>query len=103
MITVMRLLLIEDETKLASVIKRGLEQQAGYTLDVAADGQEGLIYVGTSEYDVILLDLMLPKKSGLDVLREIRAKKIRTPVLILTAKDSVESKVTGLEYGADDY
>jgi|SRR5882724_3379727 len=99
----MRLLLVEDETKLAAVIKKALEQQAGYTVDVAVDGQEGLIYVSASEYDFIVLDLMLPKKSGMEVLREIRARKIKTPVLLLTAKDSVESKVTGLENGADDY
>lgn len=99
----MRLLLVEDEKKLAALTKRGLEQECGWTVDIACDGEEGLLYAHTYEYDAIILDLMLPRKDGLEVLRELRARDIRSPVLLLTARDSVESKVQGLENGADDY
>jgi len=99
----MRLLLVEDEKKLAAFVKKRIEQECGYVVDAAYDGEAGLLYARTYEYDAIILDLMLPRKDGLEVLRELRAHDIHSPVLLLTAKDSVESKVQGLEIGADDY
>jgi DNA-binding response OmpR family regulator len=99
----MRILLVEDETKLAAFIKRGVERECGHTIDAAHDGETGLLQASTYEYDLIILDLMLPQKDGLEVLRELRAHEVRSPVLLLTARDSIESKVQGLENGADDY
>ena len=99
----MRLLLVEDEKKLAAFVKKGIEQECGYVVDAAYDGEAGLLYARTYEYDTIILDLMLPRKDGLEVLRELRAHDIHSPVLLLTARDSVESKVQVLEIGADDY
>lgn len=99
----MRLLLVEDEKKLAAFVKRGVEQDCGFVVDVVHDGEVGLLYARTYEYDVVILDLMLPRKDGLEVLKELRASEIHSPVLLLTARDSVESKVQGLELGADDY
>jgi heavy metal response regulator len=98
----MRILVVEDEKKVASFIKRGLEEE-DFAVDVAFDGEEGLYLAENNPYDVILMDLMLPKKDGLTVIRELRAKDISTPVLCLTAKDSVEDIVAGLESGSDDY
>src|SRR5215510_3866719 len=99
----MRLLLVEDEKKLAAFVKRGIEQECGCVVDAAYDGEAGLLYARTYEYDTIILDLMLPRKDGLEVLRELRAHDIHAPVMLLTARDSIESKVHGLEIGADDY
>ncbi len=98
----MRILVIEDEKKVASFIKRGLEE-AGYSVDIAADGEEGLYLAEIDDYDLIILDLILPRKSGLDVCKELREQRISIPILILSARDSVEDKVTGLDMGADDY
>jgi heavy metal response regulator len=98
----MRILVVEDEKKVASFIKRGLEEE-DFAVDVAFDGEEGLYLAENNPYDVILMDLMLPKKDGLTVIKELRAKDISTPVLCLTAKDSVEDIVAGLESGSDDY
>lgn len=98
----MRILVVEDEKKLASLIKKVLEKEK-YAVDVAYDGQESLDYALTYPYDVIILDILLPKKDGLEVIRELRSKKILTPVLMLTAKDAVEDKILGLDLGADDY
>lgn len=98
----MRILIVEDEKKVASFIKKGLEQEF-YTVDVAYDGKEGSKLALSEEYDLIILDLMLPFKDGLTILREIRNENILTPVLILTAKGSVTDKVVGLDTGADDY
>ncbi|MFN3134537.1 MAG: heavy metal response regulator transcription factor [Candidatus Kryptonium sp.] len=98
----MKILLIEDEKKVASFIKRGLEEEF-FTVDVAYDGEKGEFMALTSEYDLIILDILLPKKNGLDVLKSLRANKINTPILILTAKGSIEDKVEGLNLGADDY
>jgi len=98
----MRVLVVEDEKKVARFIKRGLEE-AGYLVDVAADGEEGLYLAEIDDYDLIVLDLILPRKSGLDVCRELREQSIKVPVLILSARDSVEDKVAGLDMGADDY
>src|ERR1700704_5888869 len=98
----MRLLLIEDSARLQTSLGRGL-RKAGYAVDVSGDGEEGLWLAESNEYDAIILDLMLPKLDGLTLLRSLRAKKNGTHVLILTAKDTVENRVNGLQAGADDY
>lgn len=98
----MRILVVEDEKKVASFIKKGLEEEY-YSVDVAFDGKEGLNLALSEDYDLIILDLMLPFKDGLSILKELRAEKIFTPVLILTARDTIQDKVTGLDSGADDY
>ena len=98
----MRILIVEDEKKVAGFIKKGLEEET-YAVDIASDGEEGLHLGEQNPYDLIILDLMLPKINGLDILSRLRAKKIETPILLLTAKDSVEDKVEGLNQGADDY
>jgi DNA-binding response OmpR family regulator len=93
---------VEDSRRLAGIIKRGLLEE-GYAVDNAYDGEEAEYMAETTPFDVIILDIMLPKKDGLAVCRDLRAKNVNTPVLMLTAKDSVEDKVTGLDSGADDY
>lgn len=98
----MRILLVEDDARVASFIRRGLREEQ-YTVDTAKDGEEALFLAQTGEYDLIILDLMLPKKSGLEVLRTLRAERAVVPVLILTAKDELDDKVKGLDAGADDY
>lgn len=98
----MRLLLIEDDQKIASFILKGF-QSAGFVVDHAADGDRGLDLVFEETYDVIIVDIMLPKRDGLSVIRQLRREKIQTPVLILSAKDSVDDRVKGLETGSDDY
>ena len=99
----MRVLVVEDEKRLAENVARGLRDGAGYAVDVAGDGEEALFLAGSIEYDLIVLDLMLPRRSGLDVVKEIRARKKGTPVMILTARDDRESIVSLLNAGADDY
>jgi DNA-binding response OmpR family regulator len=98
----MRILVVEDEKKVASFIKKGLQQE-GYAVDAVHDGQEALQSAMAFDYDLIILDLMLPKRLGMDVLRELRAKKPNLSVLVLTAKGALEDKVAGLDAGADDY
>jgi len=98
----MRILVVEDEKKVASFIKKGLQQE-GYAADTVYDGQEAIQNATAFDYDLVILDLMLPTRSGLDVLREIRSKKTTLPVLVLTAKGAIEDKVAGLDAGADDY
>lgn len=98
----MRILIIEDEKKVAAFIKKGLEEET-YAVDVAYDGEEGLYMASESQFDLIILDLMLPKIDGMEVLTRVRDKGSITPILLLTAKDSIEDKVTGLNKGADDY
>jgi two-component system copper resistance phosphate regulon response regulator CusR len=98
----MRVLVIEDDRKVASFIQTGLGQE-GYAVDVLHDGSGAAEQVHAVDYDVVVLDLMLPGQSGFQVLRDIRARKAAVPVLILTAKDSVEERVAGLDTGADDY
>src|SRR3970282_160536 len=98
----MRILVVEDEKKVAGFIKKGLEEES-YAIDVVYDGVEGEYMASTNDYDVIVLDIMLPKKNGFDVVKDLRTKNIKTPVLLLTARDSVEDKVKGLDSGADDY
>ena len=98
----MRILLVEDDRKVASFIRKGLTEE-GYAVDVSYDGEVGLLMGLDRLHDVIVLDVMLPKKPGFQVLRELRQAKVATPVLLLTARDAVEDKVQGLDAGADDY
>ena len=98
----MRILLVEDEKKVASFIRKGLEEEF-YSVDVAHDGREGLQLAMVEEYDLIILDIMLPLKDGFTVLKELRNEKVSIPVLFLTAKDTLSDKVQGLDSGADDY
>jgi len=97
-----RILIVEDEKKVAGFIKKGLEEET-YAVDVAYDGEEGFHLASVNDYDMIILDWMLPKMDGLEVLSRLRDKKVSTPILLLTAKDAVDDKVTGLNKGADDY
>ncbi len=98
----MRILVVEDSRRLATIIRRGLLEE-GYAVDNAYDGEEAQDMAETTPFDVIIMDIMLPKKDGVTVCRELRAKSVNSPILILTAKDSVEDKVAGLDSGADDY
>ena len=98
----MRILLVEDDRKVASFIRKGLMEE-GHAVDVAPDGETGLAMGLDRPHDVIVLDVMLPGKSGVQVVRELRQAKVATPVLLLTARDAVEDKVQGLDAGADDY
>ena len=98
----MRILVVEDEKKVASFIKRALEEEY-YSVDEAFDGKEGLRLAFSEDYDLIILDIMLPYKDGISILKELRKENISTPVLFLTAKDNIADKVIGLDSGADDY
>lgn len=98
----MRILVVEDERKIADALKKGLETE-GYQVTTAATGEEGFFCMTTEEYDLMLLDLMLPGRDGIEILRSIRNKGILTPILILTGRDTVEDRVMGLDNGADDY
>lgn len=100
----MRLLIVEDEEKLAEALKKGLEKQ-GYAVDLVPDGEaaQRRIEMSHNDYDLVILDLMLPKKDGLDVCKEVRAKGINVPILVLTARDALDYKVSALDLGADDY
>jgi DNA-binding response OmpR family regulator len=98
----MRVLVVEDDRRVADFIDRGLREQ-GYAVDLLHDGADAGMQAGTIDYDCVVLDLMLPGRSGLQVLRDIRARKPALPVLMLTAKDSPEDRVVGLDSGADDY
>jgi DNA-binding response OmpR family regulator len=98
----MRVLLVEDERGVAGFIKKGLEEEL-YGVDVAVDGEEALSLADTTGYDLIILDIMLPGINGIEVCRKIRQRGIQTPIMMLTARDSVGDKVLGLDSGADDY
>ena len=98
----MRILLVEDEARVANFVARGLREQT-YAVDIAADGEQALYQATVNEYDVIILDVMLPVQDGHTVCREVRAAGIRTPILMLTARGSVDDRVAGLDSGADDY
>ncbi len=98
----MRVILVEDEKELAHTIRQGLEEE-GYSVDVAYDGEEGLYMTENFPADVIVLDIMLPHTDGLTILETIRSKGIKTPVLLLTARDALHDKIKGLDTGADDY
>jgi DNA-binding response OmpR family regulator len=98
----MRILLVEDDKKVASFIRKGLQEEQ-YAVDVAPDGESAVFHFETNEYDVVILDLMLPRLNGMEVLRRMRSSGNRCPVLVLTAKGGVENKVEALDCGADDY
>jgi len=98
----MRILVVEDEKKVASFLKKGLEEER-YAVDCAFDGEEALFMADANEYDLVILDIMLPKVDGLEVLKQVRGKGATLPVLMLTAKDSIEDVVKGLDRGCDDY
>jgi len=98
----MRVLVVEDERRIADFISRGLSEQ-GYAVDVAYDGDEALHWPDVAEFDVVILDVMLPVRDGIEVCRTLRERGLRTPILMLTARDAVEDRVRGLDSGADDY
>jgi len=98
----MQILFIEDERKVAQAVHEGLERE-GYRVELAHTGEEGFFLLNSREYDLLLLDLMLPGRDGLEILKTIRKKGMSLPVLILTARDAVEDRVVGLDSGADDY
>lgn len=98
----MRILLIEDESRLAQGIKKGLEED-GFAVDTVCDGEDGLFMAESEEYDAIILDIMLPKVDGITICKQLRKKHNKTPILMLTAKATLEEKVEGLDSGADDY
>ena len=98
----MNILIVEDEVRLAEALAQIMTEQK-YSVDVVHDGEDGLAYAESGLYDVVVLDVVLPKRSGFEVVRALRGKKIATPVLLLTARDEISDKVTGLDCGADDY
>ena len=98
----MRILVVEDEKKINDIIVKTLKQEK-YGVDSCFDGEEALDYIFSVEYDIILLDIMLPKRDGFEVMESMRKKGIKTPVLFLTARDQIEDRVKGLDLGADDY
>ena len=98
----MHVLVVEDEKKVASFIQRGLSAEH-YSVDLSYDGEDGLTRFFDGEYDLLILDVMLPKRDGLSVLREVRKRGVQIPVLLLTARDTLSDKVAGLDQGADDY
>lgn len=98
----MRILVVEDERKIAEALRQGLETE-GYQVTVAQSGEDGFFCLTTEHYDLMLLDLMLPGRDGIEILQTIRKKNITVPILILTGRDTVEDRVLGLDSGADDY
>jgi two-component system, OmpR family, response regulator len=102
MLEPMRILVVEDDKKIASFVVNGLKQ-SGYAVDQATDGEEGLMHAQTVAYDAAVVDVMLPKLDGMGLIQQLRAGGVHTPVLILSAKASVEDRVRGLQAGADDY
>lgn len=98
----MRILIVEDEHRIAQTIKKGLEQEM-YTADIAYTGTEGYNMASVEDYDLIVLDVMLPEMNGFEVCEKLRKEKKHTPILILTAKSQIQDKITGLNLGADDY
>ncbi|VBB41518.1 Transcriptional activator protein CopR [uncultured Desulfatiglans sp.] len=98
----MRILIVEDDLKISAFVKKGLEH-AGFAVDHAGNGEDGLDMASTGVYDALVVDIMLPKRNGLSLIQTLRQEKINTPVLILSAKDSVDDKVEGLQLGGDDY
>ena len=98
----MRILIVDDDRRLCAIIKRGLLEE-GYAVDLAYDGEEGEYLAEVNPYDLIILDIMLPGKDGIQICNELRARRVNTPILMLTAKDAVEDRIRGLDTGADDY
>src|SRR5215470_16370841 len=98
----MRILLVEDEPSAARMLAKGMREQ-GYAVDVASDGEEALYQQSINEYDLVILDVMLPRRDGFDVCRSIRNEGSTLPILMLTARDAVDDRISGLDCGADDY
>lgn len=98
----MRVLLVEDDSRIANFVAKGLREKA-YAVDIATDGEDGLYQASINDYDVVILDVMMPHKTGFEVCAELRRENIAVPVLMLTARDAVEDKISGLDLGADDY
>jgi DNA-binding response OmpR family regulator len=98
----MRILLVEDEPRAAQMLARGLREQT-YAVDVAGDGEEALYHASITDYDAVILDVMLPQRDGFSVCQQLRASGSTVPVLMLTARDEIESRIEGLDSGADDY
>jgi len=98
----MKILIVEDDENILSLLKRGFEEE-GYIIDSSSDGEEAEYLITTNSYDIIILDWMLPTKSGIEILKSIRQQNIPTPVIMLTAKDEIDNRVLGLTSGADDY
>jgi len=98
----MHILVVEDEQKISQFIKRGLKEE-GYTVDIASDGEEGYNLAKIENFDLIVLDVMLPKIDGIELCKRLRAQKIKIPIIMLTAKNTIQDKVLGLDSGADDY
>ena len=98
----MKILIIEDDENILAVLKRGFEEE-NYIIDSASDGEDGEYLALTNSYDVILIDWMMPIKNGIEVIETLREKDVRTPIIMLTAKDDIDDKVKGLTCGADDY
>lgn len=98
----MKILVIEDDQKIVNFLKKGLEEES-YIVDYSLNGDEGIYLASVNEYDLILLDIMLPVKDGIEVCKTLRDSDIQTPIIMLTAKDSVEDKIKGLDIGANDY
>jgi heavy metal response regulator len=98
----MRILLVEDDARIANFVSKGLRENS-YAVDASPDGEEGLFLASINAYDAIILDVMLPIKDGFAVCRELRKENIKTPILMLTARDAIDDKIVGLDAGADDY
>lgn len=98
----MRLLLVEDDVRISRFLAKGL-REVSYAVDVAMDGEDGLYQAEITEYDLIILDVNLPKKDGFEVCRELRSRGTKVPILMLTARDAVDDRISGLDHGADDY
>ena len=98
----MKILIIEDDEKIINFLKKGLQEEC-YIVDYSTNGDEGLYLANVNEYDLILLDIMLPIKDGFEVCKSLRQSNIQTPIIMLTAKDSIEDKIKGLDIGANDY
>lgn len=98
----MKILIIEDDEKIVNFLKKGLEEES-YTIDFSLNGDEGIYLASVNNYDLILLDIMLPIKNGIEVCKILRNNSINTPIIMLTAKDSIEDKIKGLDIGANDY
>ncbi|WP_419774330.1 response regulator [Halarcobacter sp.] len=98
----MKILIIEDDEKIVNFLKKGLEEES-YSVDYSLNGDEGIYLASVNDYDLILLDIMLPIKDGIEVCKTLRADGINTPIIMLTAKDSIEDKIKGLDIGANDY
>ncbi len=98
----MKILIIEDDEKIVNFLKKGLEEES-YTIDYSLNGEEGIYLASVNDYDLILLDIMIPLKNGIEVCKTLRASEIQTPIIMLTAKDSIEDKIKGLDLGANDY